>query len=309
MAAQRFKLLLYSVAGASAVGLVHAIKHVDRRWSADFAGAFMRKAGPLLKEHRLGRDNLRAAFPKKSDVEIENILAGVWDNLGRVAAEFAHLDELHIAGAGPLTPDAVRLSPETIERYERIRRSGKPVIGFASHLANWEISALVVKLLGFPSALLYRRPNIAAIGDVVTRLRGPLMGELVRSSLDAPVKLARLLQAGVHVGMLADQHYTKGVSVNFFGRSCLANPLIALLARQTEFPIHGVRIVRLPDGNSFWGEITDEILPSRDADGRIDIAGTMQTVTSVIEGWVREHPEQWLWLHRRWRDDTPVRRY
>jgi len=100
---------------------------------------------------------------------------------------------------------------------------------------------------------------------------------------------------------LVDQHFSKGVEVVFFGRRCLANPLIALLARQTEHPIHGLRAVRKPDGNSFCVEITDPVEPAREASGRIDIAGTMQLITSVVEGWVREHPEQWLWLHRRWR--------
>ncbi len=89
--------------------------------------------------------------------------------------------------------------------------------------------------------------------------------------------------------------------MTFFGRPCLANPLIAMLARQTGAPIHGLRVVRNPDGNSFWGEISDEVKPVRDAEGNFDVAGTMQAVTSVIEGWVREYPEQWLWLHRRWR--------
>jgi Kdo2-lipid IVA lauroyltransferase/acyltransferase len=132
-------------------------------------------------------------------------------------------------------------------------------------------------------------------------LRTPLMGEMIPTTLDAPVRLARLLQSGVNIGMQADQHYTRGVEVTFFGRPCLANPLIAALARQTGAPIHGLRVVRNPDGNSFWGDISDEVKPARDGDGRIDIAGTMQAVTAVIEGWVREYPEQWLWLHRRWR--------
>ncbi len=290
--------------GAAAVGLLRAIKRMNCERTADFAGAVMRNVGPLLKEQRIGRANLRAAFPEKSDAEIKKILAGVWDNLGRVAAEFAHLDEFQVEGAeGCRTsmPQTVRLSPQTIERAQRIRESGKPVIAFAAHLANWEISALVVKLLGFKSAVLYRRPNIAAIGDIVTQMRTPLMGELVQAGLDAPVKLARLLQSGVHVGMLADQHYTKGVEVAFFGRRCLANPLLAFLARQVECLIIGMRIVRLPDGHCFWGEITEPIDPPREAGGRIDIQGTMQAITSVIEDWVREHPQQWLWLHRRWR--------
>jgi KDO2-lipid IV(A) lauroyltransferase len=86
----------------------------------------------------------------------------------------------------------------------------------------------------------------------------------------------------------------------FFGRRCLVNPLIAVLARQIECPIHGVRVIRLPDGR-FAAEISEELQPARNAEGRIDVAGTMQAITTVVEGWVREHPEQWLWLHRRWR--------
>ena len=100
--------------------------------------------------------------------------------------------------------------------------------------------------------------------------------------------------------MLVDQHYGRGVEVTFFGRKCLTNPLIAMLAREIECPIHGTRVIRLP-GNRFAGEISEEVAPVRDAQGRIDVAGTMQAITAVVEGWVREHPEQWLWVHRRWR--------
>jgi KDO2-lipid IV(A) lauroyltransferase len=178
---------------------------------------------------------------------------------------------------------------------------GKPTLGFACHTANWEMSAVVARQLGANSAVLYRRPNIPAISDAIVRLRANVMGQMIPTGLDAPVRLAHLLQEGVHVGMLVDQHFTKGVDVTFFGRSCKANPLIALLARQVECPIIGVRIIRLPDGNRFAGEITDPIETPRDAAGRIDIQGTMQAITATIEGWVREHPEQWLWVHRRWR--------
>ena len=74
---------------------------MDRKRTANFAGALLRKIGPLLKEHRIGRENLRAAFPEKSDAEIEKILGGVWDNLGRIAVEFAHLDEFQVDGLRP----------------------------------------------------------------------------------------------------------------------------------------------------------------------------------------------------------------
>jgi KDO2-lipid IV(A) lauroyltransferase len=268
---------------------------------ANFAGALMRKIGPLFREHRIGREQLRLAFPEKSNAEIEEILGGVWDNLGRIAIEFAHLDEFSVEGFGKPTADVITYPPESKERHDRLMASGQAAIGFAGHLANWELPGVGAKLIGVKSAVLYRRPNIGAVNDVIVKLREPLMGELIPTGLDAPVKLARLLQSGVHVGMLADQHYSKGVEVIFFGRPCLANPLIAMLARQTELPIYGMRVVRKPDGNSFWGEISEPVEPVRDANGRIDIKGTMQAITSVIEGWIRQYPQQWLWLHRRWR--------
>jgi KDO2-lipid IV(A) lauroyltransferase len=301
MAARRFKPLVEAVVGSAAVGLIHTVKRLDRRRTANFAGALMRKVGPWFKEHRLGRANLRAAFPEKSDAEIETILGGVWDNLGRVAVEFAHLEEFSIEGFGTPTRDVVSYDPATVARYTNILKSRTGTITFAAHLANWELAAFAAKKTGVKSAVLFRRPNIAAVSDAIVKLRTPLMGELVPTTLDAPVKLARMLEVGTHVGMLADQYYDRGVGVTFFGRRCLANPLIAMLARRTECPIHGIRMVRLPDGNSFRGELTDAIVPPRDASGQIDVQGTMQAITTVIEGWVCEHPEQWLWLHRRWR--------
>jgi KDO2-lipid IV(A) lauroyltransferase len=301
MRSSHFKPLLDKVAGTLTVGLLGAIKHTNRKRMANFAGGLMRKIGPFFKEHKLGRENLRAAFPEKSDAEIEKILGGVWDNLGRIAIEFAHLDEFCVDGFGTRTPDVITYPPESQARFDAIMKSGKATISFAAHFANWELPAVGAHLIGVKTAALFRRPNIGAVADVIIKLREPLMGELLPTGLDAPVKLARLAQSGVHVGMLADQHYTKGVEVTFFGRKCLANPLIAMLGRQTGLPIYGMRVVRKPDGNSFWGEISQQVEPVYDADGTFDIKGTMQGVTAVIESWVRQYPEQWLWLHRRWR--------
>ena len=102
--------------------------------------------------------------------------------------------------------------------------------------------------------------------------------------------------------MLVDQYMVGGVPVTFFGRRTRANALIARLARNIECPIHGIRVVRYP-GDRFQLKLTEAIEPPRDAEGKIDVERTMQVITDVVEGWVREHPEQWLWLHRRWRDD------
>src|SRR5215213_3982497 len=283
------------------VGTLAVLRGINRQRMANVLGRLMRIVGPWFPEHKIGRQNLRAAFPANSPEEIERILAGVWDNLGRVAAEFAHIDRVIIHD--PEHPERssdpdVMIDDATYARLKLLGDRAKPNLVFAAHLANWEIPALAPHTFGYPTSILYRRPNIGAASDAIVAMRERCMGNMVAAWLDAPLKLGRALENGEHVALLVDQHSTKGVDVVFFGRWARANPLIAQLARLTGAPIRGVRVWRLPDGNHFQGEFTDEIPPVRDADGRLDIQGTMQAITSVVEGWVREHPEQWLWLHR-----------
>jgi KDO2-lipid IV(A) lauroyltransferase len=294
-----FKAIFDPIIGWVAVAILHAIRRGDRIRFANAAGRFMRRVGPWLSKHRVGRANLAAAFPEKSAEEIEQILAGVWDNLGRVAVEFAYLDRFRVIGEGD--PIDVTADPITLQRIEEARHAPRPTAAFAAHLGNWELSALAASRLGIEASLLYRPPSMRAVADAVLKIRAGCMGTLVPSSFDAPLRLANALQRGSHVAMLVDQHEYRGVDVTFFGRTCKANPLIAMLARHTNCFIRGIRMVRLPDGNHFWGELTEPLDLPRDAEGLVDVQRTMQAITTVIEGWVREHPEQWLWLHRRWR--------
>src|ERR1700688_143159 len=292
-----------AMVGALAVGLIKGLRLTNPDMMADFAGWSTRTIGPWLPENRIGRDNLVAAFPEKSSAEIDSILRGVWDNLGRMGAEFAHLDRLW--DFDPEQPDRrgrIELAPKDIERFVQLQIDGKPALVFASHLANWELPAICAATYKLDSAVLYRRPNIAAIDRWLRETRTASMGEMISTGLSAPMKIAEALTRGAHVGMLVDQYYTRGVEVTFFGRRTMVNPLLARLARHFDCPIHGTRVIRLPD-HRFRAELTHEITPARDADEKIDIAGTMQLITNVVEGWIREHPEQWLWLHRRWRPE------
>src|SRR3979411_3174458 len=271
---RRLGALAGSALGRAARALVtvilKAIRHADRIWISDVFARLMRKVGPWRREHRIGRANLAAAFPEKSPAEIEQILGGVWDNLGRVGAEFAHLDRLTVGD--PLNLPYLKFDSVSAARFDRVKDDGKPALVFAAHLANWELPAVIAASDGLDSVVLYRRPNLGAIADAVIALRRGLMGEMVASSLAAPVTLGHALRAGKHVAMLVDQHYGRGVEVMFFGRKCMTNPLIAMLAREIECPIHGTRVIRLP-GNRFAGEISEEGARVRGAAGRVDSQG------------------------------------
>lgn len=286
--------------GALTIALLRTTRYFDADKTADVFGRVARLIGPLLREQRIGRANLTAAFPEKSPQEIEEILAGVWDNLGRIGAEFAHLD--HIWDFGEEYPEISRieLAPGTHALFHKLRLDGKPALIFASHLGNWELPALAAVAHGLDAAILYRKPNIASADRIIQEIRQVKMGTLIPAGRDAPLRLAEALRRGQHVAMLVDQYLTSGVEVTFFGRKTRSNPTLARLLRQVECPVHGVRIIRLP-GHRFRAELSEEVKPVRDEKGQVDVQGTTQAITSMIESWIREHPEQWLWLHRRWR--------
>src|SRR4051812_40903985 len=177
------------VLGAFTVAALAGLRRINRQRMASLLGRLMHSVGPWLPEHKIGRENLRAAFPEKSPEEIERILAGVWDNLGRVAAEFAHIDRLVFHD--PDHPERFRdpdvmLDDTTFARLKLLGDSTRPNLVFAAHLANWEVPALAPHFFGFKTSILYRRPNIAGASDAIVEMRARCMGNMVAAGLDAP---------------------------------------------------------------------------------------------------------------------------
>jgi KDO2-lipid IV(A) lauroyltransferase len=270
--------------------------------SSDLGGALGRMLGPLLPSHRTARANLRAAFPQLSEAEIRGILGASWANLGRTGAEYAHLATLFDYEYGSETTGRVEV--QGIEHFVALREDGKPGLIFSAHLANWELPAICAARYGLEATAVFRAPNDPAVAHVVHEVRSQTMGGLEAARQGAAFAMQGVLERGGHLGMLIDQHFTRGVSVQFFGRPALTNPILAKFARAFDCPVHGVRVVRL-HGHRFRLELTPALELPRDPDGQINVQGAMQAMTDVVEAWVREYPEQWLWMHRRWRAPIP----
>ena len=289
-----------AMGGRIAVAFLRVFRHFDLEQSSKVAGWAMRKIGPRLRGYRTARAQLMAAFPEKTKDEIEKILAGMWDNLGRVCVEYAHLGRLWCYDPNDPQRSRIIIDAETYERCLRLQKENGPALMFGAHLANWELPVHAARAGGRQMALVYRPFHIGPIGDELTRVRMGSVTELIPADRKTPFRIRKALQRGWIVGMLVDQHYGPGIDVTFFNRRCKVNALLARLARLFNCPIHGSRVIRLPDGR-FRFEVTEALNLPRDTEGKVDVAAAMQMVTSVIEGWIREHPEQWIWLHQRWR--------
>ena len=297
-----FRPILHAVEA----GVLHAVFVVARAIPVGAASAIggwiAHTIGPWLPVSNTGRRNLRRAFPEKSDAEIEAILRGVWDNLGRTVAEYPHLQRLW--DYDHERPGSGRIEVAGVEQFVALRDDGKPAIIFSAHLGNWELLPMAAARHDLPLSVVFRPPNNPHAAELVRRIRAEAHGReggLLPSGVEGALAAVEVLERAEHLGMLVDQRFRRGVLVPFFGRPAQTGTVLAKLARRFDCPVHAARVERL-GGARFRVSLTPSLDIPRTDDAEADIAETMRRVTAVIEGWVRERPEQWLWLHRRWKD-------
>ena len=214
----------------------------------------------------------------------------MWDNLGRVFVEYAHLDRIWDFDPTHIEADQMLIEGDDRTRFVTAIREKGPALVFSAHLANWELLPFALGSRPGENAVVYRP----------TRIRSKAKVGLIRANLEAFFTVKDVLRRGGMVGIVVDEHFPRGINVMFFGKACKVTPIFAQLARQFNCPIYGARVVRLPN-TKFRLNLVGPLSASRDAFGKIDVAATMQMITGMIEGWIKENPEQWLWLQRRWR--------
>jgi KDO2-lipid IV(A) lauroyltransferase len=290
---------LEAAGGMAAVAVLRALRHVELERAANVAAWLLRRLGPHLRGHRTAAAQLQAALPEISAIERDRILAGMWDNIARTLVEYAHLDRI-LGPAQRASAGRLILHERMVEALESAPDVNLPILVFSAHLANWELLAPAAVWRRRGVALVYRKLPIAPLDDELTGIRTRLVTRVIPAGPGTALAVREALRRNLVVGMLVDQHYAGGIDVTFFGRTCKVNPLLARFARLFDCSVRGARIIRRPDGN-FLYDISEPLDLPRDSDGRIDVAGSMQMITSIIERWVREHPDQWMWLHKRWR--------
>jgi KDO2-lipid IV(A) lauroyltransferase len=255
-------------------------------------GAVARRIGPRLAVTRRARLNLYAALPDLSPAEIESIVRGMWDNLGRVAAEYAHLREIKVFEPGG------RVETRGLEHLDQALAAQRRVVLFSGHLGNWEIAALAGGQYGLDIAQIYRAANNPLFDRLIGRLRGD-QGELIPKGAVASRRAAAALRRGGHLSLLVDQKLNDGIAVPFFGRPAMTAPALALFALHYDCDVLPVRIERA-EGAHFRLTVYPKLALPRSGDRDADVLALMTAVNRTLEGWIRERPEQWFWLHRRW---------
>jgi Kdo2-lipid IVA lauroyltransferase/acyltransferase len=274
--------------------LFGALRLLPIDWASALGGSAARRIGPFLGISKRARLNLRHAFSELSETEIERIVAGMWDNLGRVAAEYPHLRKIRVFAPGG------RVETHGFEHIDRAVAAGRRMIIFSAHIANWEIGALAAAQYGAPVTQIYRAPNNPLVDRLISRFRGD-RGEYIPKGATAARRAFAALHRGEHLTMLADQKLNEGIPVPFFGRPAMTATALALLALRFDCDVLPARVERLRSAHFRLTVFPPLPLP-RTGNQDADVATLTTMVTAVLESWVRDRPEEWLWVHRRWPD-------
>jgi Kdo2-lipid IVA lauroyltransferase/acyltransferase len=243
----------------------------------------------------IAAENLRRAFPEWTDEQVRRTARGVYRHFATVLLELAWLPGRH-------REDVLRfVDASGLEHAEAARAAGRGCLYVGAHFGNWELHAISHAWRGYDVAVLARaldNPRLDARLSAVRRMSG----NTVIYKQRALAQVLKSLREDRGVAILVDQNVQEkdGIFVEFFGRLAATTTVAAALAVKTGCALVPVRAVRRGDGG-YQAICQPALTWTPSGDRNRDIRDLTQKMTSVIEGWIRENPEQWLWMHRRWK--------
>jgi len=249
---------------------------------------------------RVGRRNLELAFPELTAAERERILRGVYRSLGRQLVEFCRMTRY--------TPENTRdwIATEGLQNYLAAQDRGKGVLIVTGHLGAWELSSFYHSLMGHPMGMVIRRLDNRRLDAYVNGIRC-LHGNRVLHKDDFARGLLTAMRAGDTVGILMDTNMTppQGVFVEYFGRpACTASGLARVALKTGAAVLPGFMLWEQAQGR-YVLHFGPELQFVRTGNAEADIVAATQVCAAATEDWVRRYPDQWLWIHRRWKTRPP----
>jgi Kdo2-lipid IVA lauroyltransferase/acyltransferase len=287
--------LQHLVEGVGAVLLYAGFRLLPVEAASALGGWLARSIGPHLAISRRALRHLRRALPEIGEAEAQRIVAGMWDNLGRVIAEYPHLAKYRAYERGG------RLEIVGAEHIRDQAVPGRRAIFFSGHFGNWEVATLAVAQAGLEVVEMYRAANNPIVDQLITHSRSVVGSELAAKGSAGARRMLAAMKSGRHIALLVDQKKNDGIAVPFFGRDAMTEQSLAVFALRFDCVVVPVRVDRLARAHF---RITAEapLAWRRSGDDAADALALMIQVNQVLERWIRERPDHWFWLHRRWPD-------
>lgn len=277
-------------------GVIRLALALPYRWRVPLFGAFMaRVVAPLARYDRRIRDNLAHVLPDLPEPEVRRLMRAVPDNAGRAIIEI-YSGRQFVDRIRPLAPQG-----PGVDRLLDAGRRGKPVILVTGHFGNYDAPRAWLIANAFRVGGLYNPMANAFFNDHYVQAMASVGTPLFPRGRRGLAEMVRFLKSGGMVGMVVDQYMRHGPALPFFGQpapTALSAAELALKYGALLVPIYGIR---QPDGLTFSIRVEDPVPPS-------DPETMTRALNASLEALVREHMDQWFWIHRRWKPERQARR-
>ena len=253
-----------------------------------------------VRLRQVGMRNLAMVFPEKSEAERARILRGEFASLGRQLAEVCHFPKYTMENVEQV------IVYDGLENYQQAYARGKGVLFLTAHFGGWELSAFAHSMHGHRMHVVMRPLDNEYLDRLIREYR-TMHGNKTVDKDDFVRGLLSAMRAGEVVGMLMDTNMTppQGIFVDFFGiPACTASGL-ARIALRTDAAVVPTFTIWDAELGKYWLRFDPAVELVRTGDLEADIQANTQKFTSIIEDYVRKYPEQWLWVHRRWKTRPP----
>jgi len=280
---------------AAARIILSVVGALPLRQSIRLGQVFGRVAYLLAGElRRTGEINLRLAFPEKTPEERRELLKGCFESLGRVLGLFSHFGD-------PIESIMSGVEPMALERLQAAQK-GRGVIFCTAHLGAWELTSFAVAHLGYPMSVIVRPIDNPKIEEMVDRYR-TRTGNRTLDKFSAARSMVKTLRSGEFLGLLFDLNAleNEAIFVNFFGVPASTNFMTAKLALRSDVPIIPVFAPWDKSRQKFLLQVNEPIKFESSDDQEADVRELTTRLTQHFEDQIRRYPDQWLWIHKRWK--------
>ncbi|MEP6921948.1 MAG: lysophospholipid acyltransferase family protein [bacterium] len=244
--------------------------------------------------------NLELAFPELEPDEKKRLLRGCFDSLGRQLGEFSQLARV--------TPEELQriVDCEGLEHLQAAQARGRGVILFTGHLGAWELSSFALSALGRPLSFMVRRIDNPRIEEMVNAVRTRFGNQTIDKNAVSRAALRHLNEGGT-LGLLPDVNMLarEGVFVDFFGTPASTTSMPAKLALRTGAAVVPIYVPWDAERQRFVMRIESPLVVEQTGNDEVDVIQLTSQFMSSIESIVRRYPEQWLWIHKRWKTRPP----
>lgn len=270
------------------------------RVGSALGGALGRLIGPrLTKVNAIAKRNFQLAQLPLTPTEQDDMVVKMWDNLGRTFLEYVRLPN-----QDPFDPNGV-YDIEGIEHIDGLIHDGKPGLLFSAHLGNWELGTYVAQKRGLVTAQVTRFLNNPLTRFLVNGVHRRIARKVIPKGPEGAKLILKELKDGHHVSMLCDQKMNDGVAVPFLGHSAMTAPAVAKMALKLQCPIVPFQVIRLQGARCRIVYHPPLTMPTTGTPPEQALE-LLKQMNGLIESWIREHPAQWFWVHRRFAKEMYV---